>query len=166
MKSLSGRVLISQDRALQAIFTAFAEGWMDISPSRERAKGKGTWDMVTSTGTGMQSPSQCQLTAYIWELEDTTTGLLLLLSYQGGGATRATEALHNQQLHFCKLGVQVWMHLSGNSAPPLRNCFLCLDINFSFTPSKGGIFIYWSLEQFLHYVCHCSAKINLVFDYW
>lgn len=90
---------------------------------------------------------------------------LLLLSYQGGGATGATEALHNQQLHFCKLGVQVWMHLSGNSAPPLRNCFLYLDINFSFTPSEGGIFIYWSLEQFLHYVCHCSAKINLIFDY-
>lgn len=28
--------------------------------------------MVTSTGTGMRSPSQCQLTAYIWELEDAT----------------------------------------------------------------------------------------------
>ena len=34
-------------------------------------------------------------------------GLLLLLSYQGAGATGAFEALHDQQLHFSKLDVQV-----------------------------------------------------------
>jgi len=35
------------------------------------------------------------------------TGLLLLLSYQGAGATGAHEALRDQQPHFSKLGVQV-----------------------------------------------------------
>lgn len=70
MKSLLGRVLISQDWALRAAFTAFAKGWLDVSPSRQRAQGERGQHVVTIAGAGMWRPAQCWLTAYMWELED------------------------------------------------------------------------------------------------